>query len=248
MPWIWDDRADQLVPFFSRGMPYGGHGQAGKASFGRLLFRAGGGLERRRHGNVPSPAPFPLFMAGRFRWRVRWRFRKGLFPRSSPAPLADNTPTVCVLAVPLHNHFLMAIVSNAHNSSTTPAPGPGLAKRSRPDDVTPYGAKRRVLSWVLGTSRREREKLKVRDAYEETVEKTMKDVERRRDERRRTGAGWVAGSELTRERAVLGPSISVNVDDDSRLPLPTGLFILPSLFLAMLRVLQFAADRHARLT
>lgn len=123
----------------------------------------------------------------------------------------------------------MAIVSNAHNSSTTPAPGPSQAKRKRPDDTTPYGAKRRVLSWVLGTSRREREKLKLRDAHEENADKLMKDVERRRDERRKTGGGWVGGSELTRERAVLGPSSSVgaNADDDSKPTLPTRPYLLP---------------------
>lgn len=153
--------------------------------------------------------------------------REMAFQEASPVAGCDwLTLDLLLSTVPLHNHFLMAIVSNAHNSSTTPAPGPGQAKRHRPDDVTPYGAKRRVLSWVLGTSRREREKLKVRDAYEESIEKTMKDVERRRDERRRTGAGWVGGSELTRERAVLGPSSSVNVEDESRSPLPTGTSLL----------------------
>lgn len=117
----------------------------------------------------------------------------------------------------------MSILSNAANSSTTPAPGPSNVKRNRPDDLTPYGAKRRVLSWVLGTNRREREKLKMRDAAEETAEKNMKDVERRRDDRRKTGSGWIGGSELTRERAVLGHSSSAgaNVADDAKPILPT---------------------------
>ena len=198
---------------------------------GRLagcFFARGGSLEARRHGNVAAPTPFPLFLARPVSADAfcDGGFSSHLAPERSLRLTVDLSPfTLHPSSVPLHNHFLMAIVSNAHNSSSTPAPGPGQAKRQRPDDVTPYGAKRRVLSWVLGTSRREREKLKVRDAYEESAEKTMKDVERRRDERRRTGAGWVGGSELTRERAVLGPSTSANVDEESRSPLPTGQLI-----------------------
>lgn len=95
---------------------------------------------------------------------------------------------------------------------SVPSSAPASSKRARrPEDPTPYGAKRRVVGWVLGMPKRERERVRATQALggggggaddsEEESEEGMG-----REARRMGGAGWMGGSEMERERPVLGPA------------------------------------------
>ncbi|KAL7410953.1 transcriptional regulator of RNA polII, SAGA, subunit-domain-containing protein [Mrakia frigida] len=117
--------------------------------------------------------------------------------------------------IPLHNHLLISLISNASNSlPTTPVPSsvPVSTKRARrPDDPTPYGAKRRVLGWVLGMPKRERERVRTTQLLGgggggEDSDEEGEEGGQQREERRKGGAGWMGGSEMERERPVLGPA------------------------------------------
>lgn len=103
----------------------------------------------------------------------------------------------------------MAILSNAANSTSTPQSESSALKRARPDDPTAYGAKRRVVNYVLGMPKGERERIKSKSAIEASSDHAQ------RDQRRMDGIGWAGVSELNRERAILGPANGIGTNQSS---------------------------------
>ncbi|CDZ98696.1 Transcriptional coactivator Hfi1/Transcriptional adapter 1 [Phaffia rhodozyma] len=146
-------------------------------------------------------------------WKTLQDFITGRLSRDELDDLVTEWGVGDKRIIPLHNQFLMAILSNAANSTITPATETNVLKRSRPDDPTEYGAKRRVVNYVLGMPKGERERIKAKHMID-TI--TGQDAyPHAREQRRRDGTGWVGVSELSRERAILGPTNGIDVNQAS---------------------------------